>query len=152
MDIVSVESKIHCLERFALFAALMTQFSESKKHMRLIKKMVALECKALKKGTCLLNESDKNRVLQFCEELKDIVKRLYTTRSVESYNRWKALLLRFEEEISSELRRSNVVLVEGRGANAFESVKEYAKKAEDLIQRGIEKLKGSLVKDQENEK
>ena len=151
MDIVSVESKIHCLEGLALLATVMTQFCDSKKHMKLIKRMVLLECGSLKKENCLLNEADRNRVIQFCEELKDVSKRLYKIRSVENYNRGKGLLLRFHEEISAELRRSNVVLVEGRGVNAFESVKEHAKKTEDLVQQGIERLKVSLEKKQEEE-
>ena len=82
MSIAYLESKLRTLEKFKFFAELMQKFSDSKKQMTHIKKIIYLEFESIETDSFPLDENDNRSVEYYISEIKDIVTRFEKAKKV----------------------------------------------------------------------
>ena len=99
MNIVSAETKLVILKKFKLFSQLLGSFSDSKKQMKYVKRMIYTECKTINNDQYLLSDADATEIDVLVNELKEISLRFTKVKNTDNYNRAKELLNRFNENL-----------------------------------------------------
>ena len=128
MSIAYLESKLNTLEKFKFFTDLMERFSDSKKQMNLIKRIIFLEFDSIESDSFRLEENDNRSVEYYVSEIRDIVTRFSKAKKVDEYNRARELLKRCSLEIAEAIRSTK---------DAVADEKEKAEILAELPEKGV---------------
>lgn len=149
MSMVSLESTKIILTKFNLFAELLENFSDSKKQIKHIKKMVVTYCLCIEEGEYLINESDQKDIDYYMMGIKDSVYRFYKAKGIDDYNRAKQMLDKYILELSSAITKTDMKLAESKGRAIFGDVFDKAKSIGDMVNKGVDKIKDAVNKAKE---
>lgn len=149
MSMVSLESTKIILKKFNLFAELLENFSDSKKQIKYIKKMIFTYCLSIEEGEYLINEGEQKDIDYYMRGIKESVYRFYKAKGIDDYNRAKQLLDRYNLEISSAITKTDIKLAESKGRAVFGDVFDKAKSIGDMVNKGVDKIKDAVNKAKE---
>lgn len=144
MNIVSAETKLVILKKFKLFSQLLGSFSDSKKQMKYVKRMIYTECKTINNDQYLLSDADATEIDVLVNELKEISLRFTKVKNTDNYNRAKELLNRFNENLFIAIKKAEINQVEEKSVEIIETVVEKAKNIGSFVNKSVNKIKDSI--------
>ncbi len=149
MSMVSLESTKNILKKFNLFAELLENFSDSKKQIKHIKKMVDTYCLCIENGEYLINESDQKNIDYYMMGIKDSVYCFYKVKGIDAFNRAKQMLDKYILELLAEITKTDMKLSEAKGRAIFGTAFDKAKSIGEVVNKGVDKIKDAVNKAKE---
>ncbi len=148
MSIASLETKFNILKNLNLFANLLKSFSDSKKQLRYIRRMLHTYSLEANDKNFLIEEAEKEEIDYFITEIQKITHRLSKTNKPLEYKRLSQSLDVWQSELNKAIIKTEALLVEAKGratlGNLFEKAKNIGDSITQTIENGIGKIKSTI--------